>query len=824
MLIILILTLILIQTVFVSANQSLVKFNKDNRAIKGMALRKDENFDVGELTSRYNYKSEVSSEEEIDYDILNSDAANELKTSNILEGYGRVDNSRPITQIYFDNEDSFQPIDTYIVLDSSLDLKERQPIKDAVNDLNNDIRLLGLDAKTFVWGLGPMESSKNVNISRHTGLRYPPTEFLYDEDGYSGQLARTKVVNDSYREDRGEYVSTTDSKSVTDTLISYAYIYYDRSGNIINSYSPANPTIEYNKDGYSGTLTKYNVILVDTSYNYYPDGHMRTKIKKFIGYYTGTVNKTVMEWVSDWYTINDYTGYYQGNVSKAIKEEFEDNYRIQSDKYVVFVTDDKIVCSKDLSMLKELAECESYLIASQPIGDLQFLETNHFNEGWSKFLEILSAKYSENQRNTVLLGQQFNLTTFDYDLEGDPILVEQKQLIHNPDIYDNNTGLTDGAFANYSIDNYNSNPFPAEMSFSDKGHYTIYRRIKDAPLYDPEQGLFSNEASLDIYAHQRPEATLKINWQYNSKDDLYTLDFVDLSYDPDYQYSREDKGIIKNKITYTEESKKYYKFPQELAPGSYDFEYMVQDIDCAWSLPFNINLILDEDPKLQVRYEIQYLCEGKTIYQESFEEVIAFGQIKTRVFEARDFKPAYELVGAKIISAHVDQDNPVASVIFEYKKIMDEPDIKIGITANKMREDGTIASGYGFGVNVEVDNVDTSSLKVEVEWLEKKKYQWVYGENYEISNKYLMEQEAANRYMLTPNLDSSSRARLIFIPVELMDGNHLGSVLINNIRQPEYKVDENGNIFLEKYSYTSKRIPFTIKIKGTMYENLNIIS
>ncbi len=733
-------------------------------------------------------------------------------------------NSRPISQIFFEKLQDNYLLDTYIVLDESLDNTIAESIKSKENSLNNDIKLIGVDSKTQIWDLRDRQISKTETDTKNTGKNYPPSSIQYSSGGYAGSLDRIDVENDSYKVDNGEYVTTTESKTVNDTLTSYAYTYYDQSGNVIGSNSPGNPTISYNQDGFEGTLTKYNVILVDTSYQYYPNGVIRVRIKKYLGYYTGVVTKTTTEWVSDWHTVNDYTGYYEGEVTKVVKEEFSDSFRSNSDKYIVFVSGSEFRSVEELGMFKEMTDGDFYLIGPNEAEGLNYLGTSNFKNGWDNFLDILKNKYTKEDKNIVLINEQFKLVKEVTDEENDPISIWQKQLVHDPNLYENNSGYIEGGNKTFSVDNYISGQFENELSFNKKGLFSLYQRVKDSPEENPNLGLYSNDAKVDIYVHERPIAKCKIYWQYDDNAKMYDLEFIDLSYDPDYQFAREDKGIVDKKITYNFNNKQHYNFPEKLPPGDYTFHYSVKDCYNAWSEQYEIKLSLDEDPKYLGKYEIYYQLEGQTIYQETIEKVLPYSKTDTMTVYAKDFLPAYSLVSNNSISAKVTKESPISKVYFHYEKVKPNPSISLVIESDKMRNDGTIASGYGFELFLNTQDLNTDGVVVYAEWLEEKDYEWVYGQNYTIDNKYYLEEFQLGQFLLEKNEDSISNARKIFIPVELSDGVYSGVVNIGNIKEPNYYINDHGELVFRDYTFKSIEKPFSVNVRGTMYEDLNIVN
>lgn len=92
----------------------------------------------------------------------------------------------------------------------------------------------------------------------------------------------------------------------------------------------------------------------------------------------------------------------------------------------------------------------------------------------------------------------------------------------------------------------------------------------------------------------------QLSWDYDSTDNMYQTTWVDLSYDPDHQYSRADKGIVERKIMYRRFGGEWnYKIPDKLPYGSYELHYYVKDPEGVWSEPFILNFNLNPVPPMQ---------------------------------------------------------------------------------------------------------------------------------------------------------------------------------------------------------------------------------
>ncbi len=258
--------------------------------------------------------------------------------------------------------------------------------------------------------------------------------------------------------------------------------------------------------------------------------------------------------------------------------------------------------------------------------------------------------------------------------------------------------------------------------------------------------------------------------------------------------------------------------------GDYQFEYYVKDLDGAWSDPFSINLTLDENPKVLTRYEVYYKCNEEVLFTETDEIVLDYGESNTKTFYAKDFSPAYQLISESSVTKTVNSINQVEKIYFQYEINEISPQIDIEIASNKMRDDGSIAAGYGFEVKAMLNNFDTDGIDIKTKWLKEEPYEWIHESIYTINNYYKMQRQSGNVYILEPNPDSSSGLKQIFIPVELSDGLYSGLVIVNNIKKPIYEIDTNGQLVHIRDDYISIQTPFSVKVRGTMYEDFNIVN
>lgn len=268
---------------------------------------------------------------------------------------------------------------------------------------------------------------------------------------------------------------------------------------------------------------------------------------KFCYVVSGTVKKctTKRYWVADIVWIPDYTGVYSGEVEKEVMNIYEDTFRPDSKK-VIFYLD-----PKDNELSKWLYK-----------SDLLFSIKE--NDILGKLNEVFPEP--SQYPNTYLINESFDLLYGDYDFEGDSIIKKEFVFNHNPNFLDNSLGTE-----TYSGIWRNKKP----TSFSKPGFYEVKRRIFDGvvPSVYSKQ---SNEACVFIKVHRKPVVDFELNQGE-------TLGLIDFSYDPDYEFSREDKGIVETKIIIEDSGGvKTYRLPDSLLPGEYLITYSVKDCDGVW--------------------------------------------------------------------------------------------------------------------------------------------------------------------------------------------------------------------------------------------------
>ncbi len=567
---------------------------------------------------RYKFINTV--EESFGEDTIKEFITNNDRVSRTVEREILVDNIQPMAGLYVQIPLNRAQVDTFIMIDSSLDSDKVKYVKDNRLEFNNYLRSSNIQSNVDIWDLHTYEYTQPASVSVHTGSSSPPETTEYTSNGYYGVLKMKSSSNNPYQTDEGSYESKTESKTVTGTQSGWAKAYYTYTGTgwrLDSSDASDQPSMSYNSDGFTGTLSKDSATM--DSDNGAPSGSGKkgdtyTRSKTFTGYYSGTVSRTVDVWVPDLVWHDDYTGFYEGNIKKEVKQPYTDPFRATSKKYIIYLTDDGINDMNDLSTALNKSGAKLILIGpesvGQQVGHEHFIENGRdISESLQEALDII-ADTGEAEKYTLLAGEDaLKLSVADFDEENDG-LVEHKMLyVHDADYFDNGSGLE-----SFTTDKYSDSEGWVDTiitKLNKPGKYTIYRRVKDDPSDDPAFESFSRYSGtpfIEVYAHRKPVATAMLDWDYDQKEMVYRTTWVDDSYDPDHQQSRSDKGITERKIMYRVAGGEWiYTIPDKLSPGTYELRYYVKDLENTWSEPMILNFTLEEAPPIQFNASLRAL-------------------------------------------------------------------------------------------------------------------------------------------------------------------------------------------------------------------------
>jgi len=243
------------------------------------------------------YKFILTAKEDIAGDTLPQHITEADRKSAHYEVEFRVDNYRPLADLYVNIPVQRPNIDLFFMLDKNLDTEKKEFILN--NRVNMANWLLGKNIipNISIWDMHTYTYSQPANTSINTGESYPASSTYYSSKGYSGTLYLTSVSNNSYSRDEGWYEERTESKTATATGSGWGETYWKcgkYGGWVITGSSQSdNPTISYSDaDGFSGTL--YQVSYTCTSDTGPPSGgkpgDTYTQYRTYSATYSGTVS------------------------------------------------------------------------------------------------------------------------------------------------------------------------------------------------------------------------------------------------------------------------------------------------------------------------------------------------------------------------------------------------------------------------------------------------------------------------------------------------------------------------------------------------------
>lgn len=514
-----------------------------------------------------------------------------------------VENIVPMTKLYTDIEYNFPKLDVMVIMDSGLNASAVQNVKSNAVNLRNAFRLNSMVADVQIWDTKTYIQSTAASKTLNTGGTYPSSTLAYNQNGYTGSLSRLNVSNSPYSIDEGWSVSHTTSQTV------------EASRSDSGSGPPGTPRSSSNVP-YSIHEQGTTLYEIPGSYSYSSEHVVEDGVASTWKYtwsrsasYRGTVSTTTSVWQSNWVNYNNYSGYYSGTVYKKIKQDFKPRLQVDSNKYIIYVTDHELSSDsvQDFKKIKGLAkDSDVYVMMDDQakihsLGDVSYEAYRDDVMGpLEAIVKDIKTKNPVHMAFTVLPHESFNLSHTDSDYEGDPLVNDQAMFyVHDKDFFDNPTGQEPATYANY---NYGAWTPDFKTSFSNVGKYTVHRKIKDQPLGFEDKGLESNLASIEIVVHRRPIADYTLDWVYDPVEASYETTWLDQSYDLDFEFSDPiKKGIVDRKIKYRKNKGAWiHEIPENLLAGTYDLEYVVQDSYGAWSEVKRETFVLDPAPSVQM--------------------------------------------------------------------------------------------------------------------------------------------------------------------------------------------------------------------------------
>lgn len=544
----------------------------------------------------------------------------------IFESYFEVDNYQPASDVYIDVPIERPNIDVYFLIDKNMDANKRNWILNNRVTMSNMLRDYNINPVIGTWDMFTYTYTSDYYDTRTSSWSRSssdpnPYSYAVTSNGYSGTIYKYNSNRQWTEEDEGSYQTfyqpKTEYSTRTDTCKNTRYYWCTPNGSggctpeASGSDNECPSSKYYSSGGWTGTLYRdYGNTTESGPGPCYTSGCYTSKT--WTANYSGSVSRTVQEpyqkWVANWVDYYRWTSYYSGTLYKYVRQAYDNSFfRVNSNKYVVYISDNNIADLADL--VSTINNNDVKVILSGASTMKNQIKHDHYVAPRStiqatvqEIIDIIGEESPPDLSLYTLLGKKFNFQFAQIDDEGDTIIKDEMQLIHDKNYFDNSMGKDPNAVETYSDNSWRSRA--ESFVFNYVGKFTFLRRVQDKPTNDPnfeDYNYYSNISKVEVYAHRKPIANVKLDWRFNASKGLYDITWEDLSYDLDHQYTRADKGIKdrKMKILKNGTSHYIYGFVPELAPGTYSIEYIVQDIEHEWSDPFTQTFTLATSPPMQ---------------------------------------------------------------------------------------------------------------------------------------------------------------------------------------------------------------------------------
>lgn len=206
----------------------------------------------------------------------------------------------------------------------------------------------------------------------------------------------------------------------------------------------------------------------------------------------------------------------------------------------------------------------------------------------------------------ILLGQSLGFNPSYSDYENDPKVTDNWSYVHNPNYVDNNTGVSF----------YNNKILSGPVATLDKvGMYDVQYKAQDDPTITDlrflNYRLWSEPTPTNIIVHRKPIADFSVQ--------AGTVNVTDLSYDPDFQFKRPDKGVVEWLWKWKPAASTAWTGGRPsgiTALGNYVVRLEVKDVYGALSDPVEKNITvttLRRPPVAGFNWTPTIICEGDTV-------------------------------------------------------------------------------------------------------------------------------------------------------------------------------------------------------------------
>lgn len=565
-----------------------------------------------------------------------------------IESYFFVDNYAPSSDLYVDVPAEKQRVDVFMMLDAKLEQAATDYIRHNRISLTNQLTQSNVLANLDIWDMKTYRHSQSANTLRNTGSSYPDTSINYHSSGYAGTLQRERVTNAPYSYDEGQYQTKTDSATKTDSCNHTKRYSYDSKGNyrLVSDSGNCPGAVAYSDGKYAGTLNRTGETGSGCPAKSTPNSSCTGN---WTAHYAGTVYWTREVWVPDIRIVNNYTGYYSGTIYKDVRQPYDPSFLSTAPvKYVVYVADTNTSISglTDLLQVMDKHHAKVILIGSESMKEQidheKFILNNRpIKEMIDKAIEYMAEGNPAVPKTVRLAGEEIELRTASFDAEGDMLPVEDHllQVVQDPYHFDNSFGFESFGGKPLISEKTSGNwhPFQAKLVFDKPGKYTFYRVIKDLPVSDlhfEQYRYFSNVSAVQVLVHRKPIPDIELDFDYLLMSNRYQTKWTDLSYDLDHNITRAatDRGIQARsiKLSNQETGEVYTKIPQSLDSGTYVLDYIVQDLEGAWSEPLRKTYVLPSSVPVQMKSKLKPAYSGFSLASLPASESIIAHELWTR--------------------------------------------------------------------------------------------------------------------------------------------------------------------------------------------------